>query len=245
MRLAVVWFVPAALWFPACALSECRGGRPRAASYNSTYPRFLPLLAPPLMEAFWVATGVVALGEIGDKTQLLALVLTARFRRPLPIIAGILVATLANHALAGVMGGMIRAIMPADLLRWLVALAFFAVALWALRPDQLEEEEDRPRSRWGIFGIVTAMFFAAEMGDKTQVATILLAAQYPSLIAVILGTTLGMLLANVPVVLFGNAMADKVPLGFVRYAAAALFIVMGLYALFFVDFGQAGLAPPV
>jgi putative Ca2+/H+ antiporter (TMEM165/GDT1 family) len=183
------------------------------------------------MEAFWVATGIVALGEIGDKTQLLALVLTARFRRPLPIIAGILFATLANHTLAGVMGGMIRAIMPADLLRWLVALAFFAVALWALRPDQFEDEDAEPRSRWGIFGIVTAMFFAAEMGDKTQVATIVLAAQYPSLVAVILGTTLGMLLANVPVVLFGQAIADKVPLRWVRIAAAILFAVMGVYAI--------------
>ncbi len=187
------------------------------------------------MEAFWVATGIVALGEIGDKTQLLALVLTARFRQPRPIIAGILVATLANHTLAGVMGGMIRAVMPADLLQWLVAFAFFAVALWALRPDQLEEEDAEPRSRWGVFGIVTAMFFAAEMGDKTQVATIVLAAQYPSLVAVILGTTLGMLLANVPVVLSGKAIADKVPLRWIRIAAAILFAAMGVYAIFGLD----------
>ena len=136
------------------------------------------------MEAFLISTAVVALGEIGDKTQLLALVLAARFRRPVPIIAGIFVATLANHALAGMMGGMVRAIVPPDLLRWLVALSFFAVALWALKPDKLEDDEPPPATRWGVFGITVAAFFAAEMGDKTQVATIVLAAKFPSLAAV-------------------------------------------------------------
>ena len=185
------------------------------------------------MEAFLVSTAVVALGEIGDKTQLLALVLAARFRRPLPIIAGIFVATLANHALAGIMGGMVRAIVPADLLRWLVALSFFAVALWALKPDKLDDDDEPPAAtRWGVFGITVAAFFAAEMGDKTQVATIVLAAKFPSLVAVVLGTTLGMLLANVPVVLLGNATSAKIPFKAVRIAAALLFAALGVYALF-------------
>ena len=184
------------------------------------------------MEAFLVSTAVVALGEIGDKTQLLALVLAARFRRPLPIIAGIFVATLANHALAGMMGGMVRAIVPADLLRWLVALSFFAVALWALKPDKLDEDDEPPATtRWGVFGITVAAFFAAEMGDKTQVATIVLAAKYSSLVAVVLGTTLGMLVANVPVVLFANATSAKIPFKAVRIAAALLFAALGVYAL--------------
>ena len=184
------------------------------------------------MEAFLVSTVVVALGEIGDKTQLLALVLAARFRRPVPIITGILVATLANHALAGIMGGMVRAIVPPDLLRWLVALSFFAVALWALKPDTLDDDDPPPATRWGVFGITVAAFFAAEMGDKTQVATIVLAAKFPSLVAVVLGTTLGMLLANVPVVLLGNATSAKIPFKAVRIGAAVLFAGLGLYALF-------------
>jgi putative Ca2+/H+ antiporter (TMEM165/GDT1 family) len=184
------------------------------------------------VEAFLISTAVVALGEIGDKTQLLALVLAARFRRPVPIIAGILVATLANHALAGMMGGMVRAIVPPDLLRWLVALSFFAVALWALKPDRLDDDDAPPAAtRWGVFGITVAAFFAAEMGDKTQVATIVLAAKFPSLVAVVLGTTLGMLLANIPVVLLGNATSAKIPFKAVRIAAAALFAALGVYAL--------------
>jgi Ca2+/H+ antiporter, TMEM165/GDT1 family len=188
------------------------------------------------MEAFLVSTGIVALGEIGDKTQLLALVLAARFRQPAPIIAGIAVATLANHALAAIMGGMIRAIVPPDLLQWIVALAFFAVALWALVPDKFEDEAPKETSRWGVFGITVAAFFATEMGDKTQVATIVLAATYPSLPAVVLGTTLGMLIANVPVVLVGNAAAGRIPLKAIRIAAAAVFAALGIYTLVAVDF---------
>ena len=131
------------------------------------------------MEAFLVSTGVVALGEIGDKTQLLALVLAARFRKPLPIIAGILVATLANHALAGFLGNLFRAFVPTEVLTWLVALSFFAVAIWALRPDKLDDDEPPPATRWGVFGVTVVAFFLAEMGDKTQVATVVLAAQVP------------------------------------------------------------------
>jgi putative Ca2+/H+ antiporter (TMEM165/GDT1 family) len=183
------------------------------------------------MEAFLVSTGVVALGEIGDKTQLLALVLAARFQKPLPIIAGILVATLANHALAGFLGNLFRSMVPPDVLRWLVALSFFAVAVWALRPDKLDEKEPPPATRWGVFGVTVVAFFLAEMGDKTQVATVVLAARFPSLVAVVLGTTLGMLLANVPVVLVGNAASAKIPFKAVRIAAALLFAALGVYAL--------------
>jgi putative Ca2+/H+ antiporter (TMEM165/GDT1 family) len=183
------------------------------------------------MEAFLVSTGVVALGEIGDKTQLLALVLAARFQKPLPIIAGILVATLANHALAGFLGNLFRSMVPPDVLRWLVALSFFAVAVWALRPDKLDDTEPPPATRWGVFGVTVVAFFLAEMGDKTQVATVVLAARFPSLVAVVLGTTLGMLLANVPVVLVGNAASAKIPFKAVRIAAALLFAALGVYAL--------------
>ena len=183
------------------------------------------------MEAFLVSTGVVALGEIGDKTQLLALVLAARFRKPLPIIAGILAATLANHALAGAMGNLFRTFVPAEVLAWLVALSFFAVAIWALRPDTLADEEPPPMTRWGVFGVTVAAFFLAEMGDKTQVATVVLAARFPSLPAVVLGTTLGMLLANIPVVLAGKAASAKIPFKAVRFAAALLFAALGVYAL--------------
>jgi putative Ca2+/H+ antiporter (TMEM165/GDT1 family) len=183
------------------------------------------------MEAFLVSTGVVALGEIGDKTQLLALVLAARFRKPLPIIAGILVATLANHALAGFLGNLFRSLVPSEVLRWLVALSFFAVAAWALRPDKLDDEEPPPVSRWGVFGVTVVAFFLAEMGDKTQVATVVLAAKFPSLVAVVLGTTLGMLVANVPVVLLGRAASARIPFKAVRIAAALLFAALGVYAL--------------
>jgi putative Ca2+/H+ antiporter (TMEM165/GDT1 family) len=182
------------------------------------------------MEAFLVSTGVVALGEIGDKTQLLALVLAARFHKPLPIIAGILVATLANHALAGFLGNLFRTFVPADVLTWLVALSFFAVAIWALRPDKLDDEPP-PATRWGVFGVTVVAFFLAEMGDKTQVATVVLAARFPSLLAVVLGTTLGMLLANVPVVLVGKAASARIPFKAVRIAAAVLFAALGVYAL--------------
>ena len=183
------------------------------------------------MEAFLVSTGVVALGEIGDKTQLLALLLAARFQKPMPIIAGILVATLANHALAGFFGNLVRTMVPPEVLTWLVALSFFAVAVWALRPDKLEDEAPPSATRWGIFGVTVAAFFVAEIGDKTQVATVVLAAKYDSLAAVVLGTTLGMLLANVPVVLIGKSASAKIPFKAVRIAAALLFAALGVYAL--------------
>ncbi len=183
------------------------------------------------VEAFLVSMGVIALGEIGDKTQLLALLLAARFGKPLPIIAGILVATLANHTLAGFLGNMIRAFVPDEILRWLLALAFFAVAIWTLRPDRADEDEPLPMSRWGVFGVTAVAFFLAEMGDKTQIATVVMAAQFSSLAAVVLGTTCGMLVADVPVVLLGNAASAKLPFKAIRIAAALLFAAMGVYAL--------------
>jgi putative Ca2+/H+ antiporter (TMEM165/GDT1 family) len=183
------------------------------------------------VEAFLVSAGVVAIGEIGDKTQLLALMLAARFRKPLPIIAGILAATLANHALAGLLGNLVRTALPPEVLRWVVALSFFAVAAWALRPDTLADDEPAPLSRWGVFGVTAGMFFVAEIGDKTQVATMVLAARFDSLVAVVLGTTAGMLLADVPVVLIGKAAAARIPMRAVRIAAAALFAALGVYAL--------------
>jgi putative Ca2+/H+ antiporter (TMEM165/GDT1 family) len=184
------------------------------------------------MEAFLVSTAVVALGEIGDKTQLLALVLAARFQRPLPIIAGIFVATIANHTLAGYIGNLLQGMIPAEYLRWAVALSFFAVALWALKPDTLDDgAAPATASRWGVFGVTVVAFFLAEMGDKTQVATVVLAARFASLTAVVIGTTLGMLLANVPVVLLGKAASTRVPFKAIRISAALLFAGLGVYAL--------------
>ncbi len=182
------------------------------------------------MEAFLVSTAVVALGEIGDKTQLLALVLAARFRRPWPIVAGILVATLANHALAGLVGNWVRSVLPPDALRWLLAASFLVVAAWALKPDELEEGEARI-THAGVFVVTVIAFFMAEMGDKTQVATVMLAAKFPSLTAVVLGTTLGMLIANVPVVFAGKLASERIPFKAIRVVAAAIFAALGLWVL--------------
>ena len=183
------------------------------------------------MEALLVSFGVVALGEIGDKTQLLSLVLAARFRRPWPIVAGILVATLANHALAGWLGNWVRGVVPADLLRWLLAASFFAVALWALKPDTLDDERAPEAGRWGVFGVTVVAFFLAEMGDKTQIATVMLAAKFDALAAVVVGTTLGMLIANVPVVFAGKLAADRIPFKAIRIVAAAIFAAIGAWVL--------------
>ena len=183
------------------------------------------------MEALLVSTGVVAIGEIGDKTQLLSLVLAARFRRPWPTVAGILVATLANHALAGWLGNWVRGVVPADLLRWLLAASFFAVALWALKPDTLDDERAPEAGRWGVFGVTVVAFFLAKMGDKTQVATVMLAAKFDALAAVVVGTTLGMLIANVPVVFAGKLAADRIPFKAIRIVAAAIFAAIGAWVL--------------
>ena len=183
------------------------------------------------MEAFLVSLVVVAVGEIGDKTQLLALMLAARYRKPFPIVLGIFVATLANHALAGAVGAWVRHAVPPEYLRWLLVASFFAVAFWALRPDDVEAAPVAT-GRTGIFVITVISFFIAEIGDKTQIATVVLAAQFDNLVAVVAGTTAGMLAADVPVVLLGNAAATRIPFRLVRYAAAALFAVLGVIAWF-------------
>jgi putative Ca2+/H+ antiporter (TMEM165/GDT1 family) len=174
-----------------------------------------------------VATGTVALAEIGDKTQLLALLLAARFRRPWPIIAGILVATLLNHALAGGLGALAAHWLTPGVLRWIVAGSFLAIALWTLRPDSLDGETRLPAR--GAFVATVVAFFVAEIGDKTQVATVLLAAKYPSLVQVVIGTTIGMLLANVPVVLLGSRFADRLPLKAARLVAAIVFLALAAW----------------
>ena len=184
-----------------------------------------------MLETLLVSTAVVAVGELGDKTQLLSLVLAARFQKPWPIVAGILVATLANHALAGLAGNWVRGVVPEDVLRWLLALSFFAVAAWALKPDKLDDDDAPPASRWGVFAATTVAFFIAEIGDKTQIATVMLAAQFESLIAVVLGTTLGMLVVNVPTVFLGNAASARIPFRLVRIVAAALFAGLGVWVL--------------
>ncbi|MEO8101802.1 MAG: TMEM165/GDT1 family protein [Betaproteobacteria bacterium] len=188
------------------------------------------------MDAFLVSTLVVAVGEIGDKTQLLALLLAARFRRPLPIILGILFATVLNHGLAGMLGELIRASLSPELLRWLLGLSFIGIALWALKPDTLDSEPTT-QSTFGVFALTFVTFFLAEIGDKTQLATVALAARYPDLIQVVAGTTLGMLIADVPAVILGEKAAPKLPLKLIRTVAAIMFAVLGVVVLLGVSFG--------
>ncbi|MFT3663652.1 TMEM165/GDT1 family protein [Piscinibacter sp.] len=183
------------------------------------------------MEAFLVSTGIVALGEMGDKTQLLALLLAAKFRRPVPIVLGILVATLVNHALAGVVGDWIARALGPDTLRWVIGLSFLAMAAWMLVPDQIDDAAEGGMPRLGVFGTTVLAFFLAEMGDKTQIATVALAARYADLAAVVAGTTLGMMIANVPAVLLGDVAAKKVPMRLVHGIAAAIFAVLGVLTL--------------
>lgn len=180
---------------------------------------------------FLVSTLVVAIAEIGDKTQLLSLLLAARFRKPLPITAGILFATLANHMLAGLFGEWVREQLSPDTLRWVLGLSLLAIAVWTLKPDKLDAEM-KSAGRYGVFLFTFVVFFIAEIGDKTQIATVVLAAQYHALAAVVLGTTLGMMIANVPVVLLGNALAHRMPLRTVHIAAALMFAALGMLALF-------------
>jgi putative Ca2+/H+ antiporter (TMEM165/GDT1 family) len=182
------------------------------------------------LEALLVSTGVVAVAEIGDKTQLLALLLTTRFRAPWPIVAGILVATLLNHALAGAVGNWLVRFAGPDVLRWILGISFILMAAWALIPDSAPEDSAQA-PRYGVFIATVIAFFLVEMGDKTQVATVALAAQFQSLAAVVVGTTLGMLIANVPVVFAGDALLRRVPLKIVRGIAAASFVLLGLYVL--------------
>jgi putative Ca2+/H+ antiporter (TMEM165/GDT1 family) len=181
-----------------------------------------------MFDALLVSTGTVALAEIGDKTQLLALLLAARFRKPGPIIAGILLATLLNHALAAWIGQLAASWLTPQALRWIVAASFIGIALWTLKPDTLDDDVALPAH--GAFIATTLAFFVAEIGDKTQVATVLLAAKYPSLLQVVAGTSIGMLLANVPVVALGSKFSAKLPLKAARIAAACVFLLLGLWA---------------
>ena len=184
-----------------------------------------------LMEAFLVSTGIVALAEMGDKTQLLSLVLAARFRKPWPIVWGILVATLINHGLAGALGSWVTTQLGPDALRWVLGGSFLAMAVWILVPDKLDDEEQEKSPRFGIFATTVVAFFIAEMGDKTQVATVMLAAQFNSWFWVVAGTTLGMMLANAPVVCLGDAMTRRVSLKWVHRISAVVFAVLGGLAL--------------
>jgi putative Ca2+/H+ antiporter (TMEM165/GDT1 family) len=182
------------------------------------------------MEAFLISTGIVALAEIGDKTQLLAFILAAKFRKPLPIIAGILVATIANHAFAGALGAWITSLVAPGTMRWVLGLSFIAMAVWTLIPDKMDDDE-AALARYGVFGTTLIAFFLAEMGDKTQVATVALAAQYQAVVAVVAGTTLGMMIANVPAVLLGDRIANRIPVRVVHAIAAAIFAVLGIATL--------------
>jgi putative Ca2+/H+ antiporter (TMEM165/GDT1 family) len=182
------------------------------------------------MEAFLVSTALVALAEMGDKTQLLSLVLAARFRRPWPIVLGILLATLANHALAGALGAWITGFLGKEALRWIVGLGFLAMAGWALIPDKLEEQP-QARSGLGVFAATLAAFFIAEMGDKTQIATVGLAARYAAFVSVVLGTTLGMMIANVPAVFLGDRLSARLPIRLLQRIAAGVFAAIGVLAL--------------
>ncbi len=182
------------------------------------------------MEAFLISSGIVALAEIGDKTQLLAFLLATQFRRPLPIVAGIFVATVANHAFAAAVGSWLTSLFGPDVLRWILGLSFLAMAAWILIPDEIDEDA-QPSARYGVFAATVIAFFLAEMGDKTQVATVALAARFDSLPAVVAGTTLGMMLANVPAVYLGKKAATAVPLKLVHGIAALIFALLGLATL--------------
>lgn len=183
------------------------------------------------MEALLISTGVVALAEIGDKTQLLAFLLAARFKKPVPIILGILVATVLNHGLAGAVGAWITSNVSPDILRWVLGASFIAMAIWTLIPDEIEEDEEMVAKRFGVFGATAITFFLAEMGDKTQIATVAMAAHYPDPIMVVVGTTLGMLIADVPAVFVGDKLAKKIPMRLVHGVAAGVFALLGVATL--------------
>ncbi len=187
------------------------------------------------MQAFLISTGIVALAEMGDKTQLLALVLAARFKRPWPIVWGIFVATVLNHAMAGALGAwlstQITTQISPQILRYILGASFIAMAVWMLVPDKLDDADDNKAPRYGVFGTTVVLFFLAEMGDKTQIATVMLAARFDAYIAVVAGTTLGMMLANAPVVWLGERMTRLVPLRMVHAVSAAVFLGLGLWAI--------------
>ena len=183
------------------------------------------------MESLLVSTGVVALAEIGDKTQLLAFLLAARFKKPVPIILGILLATIVNHGLAGAVGAWITQNVSPEILRWVLGLSFLGMAVWTLIPDEIEEEETQIAKRFGVFGATLITFFLAEMGDKTQIATVAMAAHYASAVMVVIGTTLGMLIADVPAVFVGDKLAARIPMKLVHGIAAGVFALLGIATL--------------
>jgi len=184
-----------------------------------------------IMEALLVSTGVVALAEIGDKTQLLAFLLAARFKKPVPIILGILVATVLNHGLAGAVGAWITHAVTPEILRWVLGASFIGMAIWTMIPDEIEDEETQVAKRFGVFGATLITFFLAEMGDKTQIATVAMAAHYADPMLVVVGTTLGMLIADVPAVFVGDKLANKIPMRLVHSIAAAVFAALGIATL--------------
>jgi putative Ca2+/H+ antiporter (TMEM165/GDT1 family) len=184
------------------------------------------------MEALLVSAGVVALAEIGDKTQLLAFILAARFKKPLPIIAGIFCATIVNHGLAGALGAWITSVVSPGVMRWVLGVSFIGMAIWTLIPDKIEEEETQVAKRVGVFTATLVTFFLAEMGDKTQIATVAMAAHYPNPLMVVAGTTIGMLIADVPAVFVGDRLAAKIPMKLVHSIAAAIFALLGIATLF-------------
>lgn len=185
------------------------------------------------MEAFFVSTLAVTIGEIGDKTQLLAFILATRFRKAVPIVLGILVATLANHAIAGLAGNWIREMLEPETLRWGLGASFLGIAAWAIKPDELDEDDAACRmGTYGVFMCSLVAFFLAEIGDKTQIATVVLALEYQAVAMVVVGTTIGMLAANVPAVLAGHLTADRLPLRAIRVIAATVFVALGAFAYF-------------
>ena len=185
------------------------------------------------MEALLVSIGIVALAEIGDKTQLLTLVLAARYRKPWPIVAGIFVATLVNHGIAGAVGAWLTMALGPDVMRWTLGVSFIAMAAWMLMPDKLDDDAGASRKLGGVFITTTVLFFLVEIGDKTQIATVALAARFDSLVAVVMGTTVGMILANAPVAFFGEALAKRLPVRAVHVVAALVFAALGAGVLVF------------
>lgn len=183
------------------------------------------------MEAFFVSLGVVALGEMGDKTQLLAFVLAAKFKRPVPIILGVLTSTLVNHFFAGVVGQWVAVQLGPALLRWVVGLSFLGMAGWVMVPDKADDKALSYAARFGIYGTTVIAFFLAEMGDKTQIATAALAARYHDLLPVVAGTTAGMMVSDIPAIFLGNKFAQKIPMHLVHGIAALIFAALGLLAL--------------
>jgi len=208
-------------------MDPCRVGRPVSSVTGPLGPLHCSLSLEPLL----VSTGVVALAEIGDKTQLLAFILAARFKKPLPIILGIFAATLINHGLAGALGAWITSAVSPPIMRWALGLSFVGMAIWTLIPDKIEEEETQVAQRLGVFGATLVTFFLAEMGDKTQIATVAMAAHYSQPVMVVAGTTLGMLIADLPAVFIGDKLAGRIPMRLVHGIAAVIFAGLGVATL--------------